>query len=69
MKCVKIIRPKDFLPIPKKISTQVKVGAAVGAVIGGVVGRSVEGAFVGALVGYGVGKCLEPRKIEDIIIN
>lgn len=69
MNCVKIIKMDDDFLKPKKISTHAKVGAAVGAVIGGVVGRGLGGAVIGGMIGYAVGKCLEPKTIEDVLIH
>ena len=66
MKFVKTIRTENLVcPIPK-ISTQAVAGAAVGALVGGVCAGE-GGALVGGLVGYAVGKCLEPKGIEDMI--
>ena len=67
MKYVKVIKPETLICPRPKISTRGVAGAAVGAVVGGVCAGK-GGAIVGGLVGYAVGKCLEPKGIEDMIL-
>lgn len=67
MKFVKTIKPEKLVCPGPKISTKAVAVAAVGAVVGGVCAGE-GGAVVGGLVGYAVGKCLEPRRIVDVIL-
>lgn len=68
MKCMKTVKMDNIICPEPKISTKGVAGAAIGAVVGGVCAGK-GGAVVGGLVGYAIGKCLEPWKIEDILIH